>query len=301
MPLIFLSLLSLNNSKFTALLENASLFSEKAHKVCVDWTPILMSYPEILDALLCGKNITDETTQSLLIKSSLIHLFVVSGSHLLLINEILLRVRLPAIFRILGMGAYCFVCQWQAPVVRAWIGILTREGLRQKKIYLPSDLLVFFSGVLCLSFFPNWISSRSFLMSWLAALALSLGFLWQDKKIWQKLILSSTTIYLFMLPALWGFGNLHPLSIALNIFLAPLISFALFPLAILTSVLPFLTPLFSKGLDLFFFLSTHGAEPVQMQSSRPLPLQTLWILNLSLQFLIHLGRIQRKRRALCIS
>jgi competence protein ComEC len=300
MLIIFLFLLSANNDQFGYLLENATKLSANTHQLCLRSLPNNTENPQAYSALLCGKNITDEKFKLSLIKSSLIHLFVVSGSHLLLLEDFFIGMRIPFFLRFLLTGLYCLACNWQAPVVRAWVGLCARSLHKKSQLCLPADIFVFYSGLICLFLFPAWVSSRSLVMSWLAALALSIVRLTSVQKPLSRLLLQSTLIYLMMMPAVWGFGNLHPLSILFNIVLAPLVTFLLLPIALLSSVLNSWTPLFDKLCQLFFWLSEQGTEPVQIGSSEAISIEYLWVYIFASHLSIHFLRIylMRTKRSL---
>lgn len=298
MLIIFLTILSINNFKLSLLLEKAAFFSKNVHQRCIETLPKSTQNPQAYAALICGRNITDENLKSNLIKSSLIHLFVVSGSHLLLIDEVLLFLRIPFFLRFLLLGLYGLACHWQAPVVRAWIGITLKYIHSRFRLHLASDIYVFYFGLCSLMLFPEWISSRSLIMSWLAALALSVSGLWRLKNPIHRLMLQSLLIYIFMMPTLWGFGNLHPLSLVFNIILAPLVTFLLLPLAVISSVWPVAVKSFDSICQLFLWLSAQGSEPVVIEKSSAIAVPYLWLFLLGLHLGIHFLRIHIKRRRL---
>ena len=189
------------------------------------------------------------------------------------------------------MGAYGLACGWQAPIVRAWLGLCSRMISKKWYLFLPADYFVFVVGMICLMLFPDWISSRSLIMSWLAAMALAICSLLRIRNVPTRLLAQSTVIYLMMMPALWGFGNLHPLSIVFNIVLAPLVSFVLLPLALISSVITSWVPAFDKICDIFFWISTQGTEPIELVKTKPLDISTLWIFIFTSHICIHFLRV----------
>jgi competence protein ComEC len=290
------ALLSFSSSPM--LLKNISKFSQKIHNSCLQSLPSSSQHPEAHAALLCGENVTVAETKEVLVRSSLIHLFVVSGSHLLLLEDIFELLRIPWALGFFAELFYAFSCAWQAPIVRAFLGQLCRKFLRPAKSGWPTDMVLLATGLFTLCLFPSWVSSRSLQMSWLAALAFACRPPRRNTSWLSQLLWPCVLVHLFMLPALWGFGNLHPLSILLNIFLAPLVSFYLLPLSFLNCFIPSLSLFFDRSFEFFLWLCRQFSEPVQIAATAPLSARTLWLLILSLHFFIFLIRLQRARKRL---
>jgi putative ABC transport system ATP-binding protein len=49
-------------------------------------------------SLICGEKLTDKSLKENLVKTSLIHIFVISGSHLILLDELLSILKIPVLF-----------------------------------------------------------------------------------------------------------------------------------------------------------------------------------------------------------
>ena len=186
----------------------------------------------LYSALICGINLPAGQAKQLFVDTGLIHLMVVSGSHLVFL-EILLGF-LPRGGRLGFLGAYCYLTGWQAPVMRAflrrWIGpwLKLRSGLTSLQIEAAAV-------VLALLLYPQWLISRSFQMSWMCGLALCAPPLFPR---WPHFDLALKA-YAFLLPYCWA----SPSSIAWNTLLAPFVGFILFPACLLAIVIPPLTQL----------------------------------------------------------
>lgn len=246
----------------TSLLTNASSVSDFFQQKCVQKIPQTTNYPQALRSLLCGEKITDENLKENLSKTSLIHIFVVSGSHLLLLDEVLCIFRIPLSVRFFFFFVYSLVAGWQAPVVRALLGIGIKSFLSRQRYFFPSDLEVLITGLVTLCLFPSWWVSLSLQMSWCASLALCGGSVLRVRGRLQRTLLAQGAIFIFMSVPLWGFGSLHPLGIVFNLFLAPVVAYVLFPLSILTVAMPVFVELFDATLFLFSTLLGQLSEPV---------------------------------------
>lgn len=294
MPFIIFLALTLSSLPSDILLEKASNLSRGLQLKCLSMLP--ESSARFAQAsLLCGENVTDANFKSALIETSLIHLFVVSGSHLVLLEQMLCLLRLPFLVRIFLWLLYSLVCGWQPPLVRAVVSTLLQMIEKKRGSFWPSDLHTLWSGFLTLLLFPSWLNSRSLLMSWNASLALNSGGLLPKMNSVRRILWISVFIYLLMLPLLWGFGNLHPLSILFNLLLTPLVSFWLLPLALLSVFISPLRPLFISSCDLFLHLMQKFSDPIEISLALARPIFELWALILFLHFVFHLIRLHQRQ------
>lgn len=292
MIIILILALTLSTPCPPTLLKNTSAIATFFQKKCLQILPKTSSHHDSLASLVCGEKITDAELKSNLSKTSLIHIFVVSGSHLILLDEVLSILRFPVFLRFLFLGGYSLLVGWQAPAVRAFLGLVVRASFRRKKWFFPRDLSVLITGFLTLFFFPSWWNSLSFLMSWCAALALCVGSVLRLQKNWQQAVVAQFSIFLFMSAPLWGLGSLHPLSMLYNLFLAPVVAYALLPLGFLTlSGFPFLISLFDGVMELFSKTLPLLSEPIELVKRAPPDIGFLWIWIFSLHIAFHFLRL----------
>ncbi|XGC79697.1 ComEC/Rec2 family competence protein [Bdellovibrio bacteriovorus] len=276
----------------STLHDNASAISQEFHKKCVGIIPQHSLHASSLAALVCGEKITDENLKANLSKTSLIHIFVISGSHLILLDHLLSILKIPLYVRFFFLTFYALFGGWQAPAVRALLGFAVREVFAYRKIFFPGDLIALITGLTGLFLFKSYWQSLSFLMSWSAALALSVVSVFRVRGSFSKAVMSQFAIYFFMLAPLWGIGSLHPLSILYNLCLAPVVSFILLPLSFLTLALPFLIPAFDSMMDVFSSLLPLIAEPVQTSKVAAPSLHFLWLWLLGLHLILHFLRLK---------
>lgn len=289
--LLFLAL-CLSTPLPNSLLINTSATSSVFHEKCLQILPTNSQHLASLASLVCGEKITDQELKKNLSKTSLIHIFVVSGSHLILLDELLGILRIPVIVRFLFLGGYSLAVGWQAPAVRALLGFSTREVLRRRRVYLPADLAVLATGFLTLILFPSWWESLSLQMSWCAALALSWHSILRVKNTFARTVLSQLSIFFFMSAPLWGLGSLHPLSILYNLFLAPVIAYLLLPLSFLAVFLsPFLT-LFDHVMSFFMKALPALSEPIEIVRGSTPSTAFLWMWIFSWHVCFHYLRLR---------
>jgi predicted membrane metal-binding protein len=209
------------------------------HSHCLRLSPY-SPYQELYQGIVCGKNLESASWQQTFAVTGLLHLLVVSGSHLLLIYSLARRLALPPNI-LLSLGFfYCLVCKVDAPIVRAYVFIALSLWNERQRWQWSTWHLHAISIVLCLCVRPSWVSSLSLQLSILCAFALSLTP--HHKHLW---------VYLILFPALILLGNYHPLTVLMNIVLGPILGLVLFPLsalAFLLEPLVYVTDLFWKYL-----------------------------------------------------
>ncbi len=289
--LLFLAL-ALSNSNSSSLLKNTSELATIFHQKCVQILPTESVNRKTLSSLLCGENITDTELKENLVKTSLIHIFVISGSHLILLDELLSILRIPAIVRFFFLSIYSLAVGWQPPAVRALIALGVRILFRRWNWKFPSDLTSLIAGMATLALFPEWWNSLSLVMSWCAALALCWVSVLKIKNKFSALLISQLAIFLFMSAPLWGLGTLHPLSLLYNLLLAPVVAFLLLPLAFFASLIHPLVPIFDVVMNAFNVLLKIVAEPITMTRGTAPAIGLLWMWVFAWHIFFHLLRLR---------
>lgn len=274
------------------LLINTSQLAQKFQQKCVQILPRNSQEQQSLSSLLCGEKITEPELQKNLQRTSLIHIFVISGSHLILLDELLGILRIPLFVRFIVLGLYSLAVGWQAPAVRALLGLFTRSLLQSRRWYFPSDLTVLIAGLLTLTLFPDWWGSLSLVMSWCAALALCWPSLLRIRTPLARVFLAQISIFLFMCAPLWGLGSLHPLSLVYNLILAPVVSYILLPLAFLTALMPALVSVFDQVMAFFKEALAIVAEPIVVTKGTLPKIEILWVWILFWHVFMHFLRLR---------
>lgn len=218
-------------------------------------------HKDLYAALVCGQNLSAGTDKRVFIDTGLFHILVVSGAHLTVVGSLVGF--LPPVWRLVPLGVYTWLCDFGAPIVRAWwrrvLGLLFRS-------VFPSRLQIeFVTMIITLLFYPPWVTSRSFIMSWLCALALSLP---SHPRLGRSL---SFCIYCYVF--LFPLSPSTPMTVLINLLLAPLIGGFLFPLCALTMVIPSLTGLVDALWD--FLLAVLNILP--MAPPAPWTVSSKWL------------------------
>lgn len=274
--------------------------SQPFHEVCAHWIPRESPYSHLYAAMICGAPLNNPTHEQNFRAVGLIHLMVVSGAHLLLI-EALLRKIIPQNWKRLKSGQwllglllliYCLMARGQPPVVRALVQMALRPINHGFKLFWSTDQIIFVSGTVCLLLFPQWWNSLSLQLSWGASLALSL--------VARDRLQQSTVVFMGLIPLLLPLGCPSPLTVLCNWLFAPWLSAILFPGCLLTALFPLLTPLmdvlWQLTLRTITLLGNHFPEPT-------MPVQVhvalLWAYIFAAHGMIYLFHLRRRRNSKC--
>ncbi|MCM2353685.1 MAG: ComEC/Rec2 family competence protein [Pseudobdellovibrio sp.] len=252
--LIYLSLIS-HTVRFSIVDFLIGFFSF-AHVSCLKSAPENVRSVESLHALVCGKNFSDVKQSNLLIASGLIHLFVVSGSHLKILHKIVFYLLCNKYFSLTKflqltifslLFFYCAICKFNPPIFRSFIALVLLAVLTKYKLRWRTEQLILISGLICLGLSPQWINSLSFQMSWIASLTLAVINFFFVK---SSALFKNSLFYVNYLTTFNFIGIPHPLSIGVSTLLTKFLEYVLFPLALAVYLFPFLGKLF----DVFIFI-----------------------------------------------
>lgn len=204
------------------------LNAQKIQTRCQGWVHSNSYYSHLNEALICGTPVDNSKEKSLLNRSGLVHLIVVSGGHLQLFLFILSRFFSNRL--LLGfILAYTFMTGFQAPIVRAALSAIYNM-LFEDEVYQIGPIqreLVVLSSVLAL--FPSYFTSLSLALSSIAALTIS-----QRKD--DNILRRSAWVFLALALPLSTISGLNIISIIINATLGCFIAFALLPICLLTSL-----------------------------------------------------------------
>jgi ComEC/Rec2-related protein len=226
-------------------------------EVCAQLLP-RSEFRDLYGALLCGQPL-ESSARALFLDTGLIHLMVVSGAHLHFMESWLKW--LPSRVRLLVIGLYCWLTGFGPPVVRAWVRRLADVLLvRWKGSPFQVELAAL---TVLLMILPGWLLSRSFLMSWLCAIAICLPPLFPR---WPNLSLSFLC-YLLLFP----FCPSAPSTLFCNVLVTPLIGALLFPICALAVAIPPLVPLVDELWRIFLAGLEHlpAAPPAAVSVFSP--------------------------------
>lgn len=256
-------------------------FCSVFHSACVETAPNHVRSFESLQALVCGKNFSDPAQSNLLIASGLIHLFVVSASHLRILQKIIfyLLCNRAGTFSLLFL--YCAICKFNPPIVRSFIALLILAVIEKNNLKWKAENLLLVSGLICLILSPAWINSLSLQMSWIAALTLSvISYFFA-----QSNILFKNSIFYFQYLATFNFiGIPQPASIGVATLFTRFLEYVLFPLALAVYLFPFLGSVFDL---LIVSLNTVLSKLELTVIFRPYDSEKMIFINWVLIFSLH--------------
>ncbi|MCB0385152.1 MAG: ComEC/Rec2 family competence protein [Bdellovibrionales bacterium] len=254
------------------------------------------TYTPLYRALCCGASLPKNSPTFLVFRHlGLVHLLVVSGLHLLIIERVLYYVlqRRTGGNRLAVSLLFTFVaaCKFAPPVTRAFTQkMLGIWGSRRGTYWSPS-FRVSLSGVLLLCLFPQWHLSLSLQLSWTAALILCLN---------VGPFALAGLLYLALLPFLFPLGIPHPMGLVFSSWAASLVLFPLLICAWLTWLFPSLRPWTDAGTNILLRLleQISSLVPPPIEGFTQINPRWLWVYILALNIGIYLWDVERKRRQL---
>lgn len=281
--------------RFSAVMELQSL-SLFLHNLCLNQIPNSAATGAALSALVCGKNFERLSDTQLYSSTGLIHLFVVSGSHLLLLQKIInhfnsfLSKKIPVYIILILLFIYAALCLFNPPVTRSFIFLFFILILNKNHQYWPKHYLLLLAGLFTLVLNYSWITSLSLQMSWLAALSLEI---YSQKFKSLSLFFRQIIFYTLFTISFMSLGFPQISTIILCVLLTPALEYILFPLAILTVIFHPLEPLFALLLNgLNIVLRSFEFQT----SSSHLEISTVYYFNWMVIFLCHFLLFFRKPR-----
>lgn len=272
-----------------------SPLAEQTHLFCMNNLPGDSFSIAELKALVCAESFSSLGHSQLYISSGLIHLFVVSGAHLILIEKLLNKLTCNRILIFTILIIYGFACNLNAPVVRCLIAFTLGAYLVNKNIYWPAHFRLLIIGCLTLGFNYNWITSLSLQMSWIAAFLLILGEHFYKE---NSLLFKQSLFFISLLPTVVYFQIPSPIIILINILLAPILEFILFPLGLLVWFFNFLSPVFDFLILAFksILQSLELDYQIQLNELPPHLIFYNWCLIFILHTVFHLVHVAKKRK-----
>lgn len=291
--ILIFALLVLSLIRFSAF-DFFSPVAEKAHLFCLGFLPPESQALAELKALVCAENFSSLNDSQLYISSGLIHLFVVSGAHLLLVERLLSRAKCNSgvIFFILML--YAFACNLGAPVVRCLFAFGLNFFLLTKNIRWPAHFRLLLVGLATLCFNFNWINSLSLQLSWLAAFLVMLG---ENFFTASSILFKQSLFFVTLFPTVVFFQIPSAGTILLNIFLAPWLEFVLFPLGLCTWFFAPAHRLFDFAIHLFKNVLKFLELDFRIQLEEISASLTIynWALLLLLHLVFHLFHVYKAR------
>ncbi len=187
------------------------------------------------------------------------HLFAVSGMHVSLLSLIILKIfckfKYKNILVILILMFYMFLTDFSPSILRAGIFFILLYIKKKFKLKISNINLMLILLSILIIFDPYIIYKVGFIYSYTISFYLILfNKLIQKSKF--KILMVSLISFMVSLPiTINNFFSINLLSIFLNIIFVPLISSVIFPLSLITLVIPVLGPVLKILINIFETLS----------------------------------------------
>ena len=253
--------------------------------------------------VLGSKSEIDEEVFKTYQNNGITHLFAISGMHISLFSSILLfllkKIHLkdnqayPII--LLFLLGYTFLVSFTASVVRAFTLYLLLYLNKRLKLGATTTRIFIYAIVLILLLNPFFILDIGFLYSSLTSFGLILfsDYLKTSNKV-LALFKVSLIALLFSLPiTINNFYEYNFLSILANIVIVPLVSTIIYPLSLITLILPFFHPILKFFLTILETISTILSSITWFKIILP---KMPWFLIISYYFIIYLIFKAKKKR-----
>ena len=228
--------------------------SDFLHQMCLSTIPSQLIHQESAQALICAKNFTTSNESFFWAASGLIHLFVVSGTHLNIISKIFEKLKLPIKFTFLGLFLYVLICKMNPPILRSFIFLCLQYRAKKNILYWPTEFVLLMSGLLCLLLNYKLATSVSLQMSWLAALFLQ--FKSESNDVLAS-VRQQAIFYLGFLFIYFQFGFPAGPVVIFSVILTPVLELFLFPLSLMVILFNFLSPLFDFTINLLLQITQN--------------------------------------------
>lgn len=262
------------------------------HSVCLELIQKNYFSSPVAEGLVCGKPLRQFFLSSPWLESGLIHLLVVSGSHLSLLRRYLSKIHFNDLFIFLLLLIYSLACLFNPPIARSLFQFGLVLLLRYQVKYWPTHFIVLISGLITLLIDDKFISSVSLQMSWMAGLTL----VFIEENIHEKINQHFMSPLLFFLLFLLTYTQLGLPSITIVVFalvMVPFLELILFPLALVTLISPPAMNLFDQIIQSLYFI----IEQLEFQTLRPESqvslITTHWIIIIFLH--IYLWGLERAK------
>lgn len=219
------------------------------HNQCLKRLPDQSKALPELKAIVCGENFPTLNSAEIFIAAGLIHLFVVSGAHLIILKKIFDFINkgfLPEFVFIIFIIIYSAACNFNPPILRSLLTLLISAFFLKEKTFWPNHFKLLVVGLVSLLMNFYWLKSLSLQMSWIISFVLIFNSEFAKE---QSLLVRQSLYLLFLSPVLVFLQIPNFLIVLTNLFFSAILEFILFPLGILTWLFPFTYTLFDICID----------------------------------------------------
>ena len=173
---------------------------------------------------------------------------------------------------------YLILTNYQASIIRSIIFYINIQIFKLKKINIKKIDALLISLSIILLFLPEFIYDIGFQYSSIVSISLLYFKNKFNKNYILNLLYVSFISFLISFPITVNLNyQVNLLSIFINLIFVPLVSFILYPLSIITFIIPILNPLFNKLMNITEFISNYISLIKIMNISIP-KLNTIFII-----------------------
>ncbi len=202
--------------------------------------------------ILGNKNFIDNDIYNTYSKNGVLHIFSISGTHISLLASIIFfilnkikRTNYNTIIVILFLLFYLVLTNFQASITRSIIFFLLLNLFKLKKIKISTLDTLLLAIIIILLINPKFIYNIGFIYS----SSISFSLIFYNNKFNKNYILNTLLIslvsFLISLPITINLNyTVNILSILINLIFVPLICFIIYPLSLITFIIPFIYPIF---------------------------------------------------------
>ncbi len=213
--------------------------------------------------ILGNKNYLDNDTYNTYKTNGIIHIFSISGMHISLLAGIILSLltkikknKYNILFVIIFLIFYLILTNYQASILRSIIFYIFNNinKILKKNIDTKNILLLSISSILI--FLPKYIYNIGFLYSSLISFTLIYYSKYFNKNYILNTLLISFISFIISFPITINSNyTINLLSILINLIFVPLISFIIYPLSLLTFLIPSLINIFNIIINITEYIS----------------------------------------------
>ncbi|MBR1376547.1 MAG: DNA internalization-related competence protein ComEC/Rec2 [Bacilli bacterium] len=222
---------------------------------------------EYLYAFILGDtNYIDNDIKTSFQNNGISHLFAVSGMHVTLLSVLILGIlnkikksNINYIFVILFLLFYTFLTNYTPSIMRSTLMFILLYINKITKLNIKTSYLFIYLVCGFIIYNPYYIHNVGFLFSFSITYFLIIFGSISNKyhNYFIKLFITSLISFLASIPILINnFFSINILSPFINLLFVPFISFIVFPLSLLTFILPILSPILEICLNTLEILST---------------------------------------------
>ena len=216
--------------------------------------------------ILGDKNYIDKDILSNYQENGVSHLFSISGMHisllattlLFLLNKITYNNKLKYIIIILFLSFYLFLTNYSPSILRATITFIILAINKCYNLKIKNIDIILIVLIIIIIINPLYIYNIGLEYSYLISFTLVL-YQRKIKTIKNKLLSSlyiSYICFLVSLPiSIYNFYQVNILSIFINIILIPFVSIIIYPLALISLIIPPILPIFSFFINILEYLN----------------------------------------------